>query len=76
MKAYVVKRWVHPSELTLSTDVPEPKPLANEVIVEVYSAALNFFDVRQPALTLVITTSYLWMHIMVADTSGAREVSD
>ena len=45
MRAFVVKELAHPSKISLSHDVPEPTPGPEEVIVEVYSAALNFFDV-------------------------------
>jgi len=31
----------------MKTDVPEPTPGKNDVIIEVYSAALNFFDILQ-----------------------------
>ncbi|KIL00708.1 hypothetical protein PAXRUDRAFT_644899 [Paxillus rubicundulus Ve08.2h10] len=47
MRAYVVKEWTHPSKLTLVHDAPEPVPGAEEVIVDIYSAALNFFDILQ-----------------------------
>jgi NADPH2:quinone reductase len=45
MKAYVVHNHVHPSKLPLTNNAPEPKPAEGEVLVEIYSAALNFFDV-------------------------------
>jgi NADPH:quinone reductase len=45
MRAYVVKSHVHPSKLPLTNNAPEPKPGKEEVLVEIYSAALNFFDV-------------------------------
>jgi NADPH:quinone reductase-like Zn-dependent oxidoreductase len=45
MRAYVVKEWTHPSKLTLVHDAPEPVPEIEEVVVDIYSAALNFFDV-------------------------------
>lgn len=47
MRAYVVNECVHPSELGLVPDAPEPTPKPDEVIVDVYSAALNFFDVSK-----------------------------
>ena len=46
MRAFVVSEYAHPSKITVRQDAPEPKPAKNQVIVEVYSAALNFFDVR------------------------------
>ncbi|KAI6033094.1 hypothetical protein F5J12DRAFT_798686 [Pisolithus orientalis] len=47
MRAYVVNRNVHPSELALVSGAPVPTPKADEIIVDVYSAALNFFDILQ-----------------------------
>ncbi|KAH7909327.1 hypothetical protein BJ138DRAFT_1155526 [Hygrophoropsis aurantiaca] len=47
MRAYVINEWTHPSKLTLRSDAPEPKPGPDEVVVEIYSAALNFFDLLQ-----------------------------
>ncbi|KIJ18751.1 hypothetical protein PAXINDRAFT_161556 [Paxillus involutus ATCC 200175] len=47
MRAYVVKEWTHPSKLTLVHDAPEPVPEIEEVVVDIYSAALNFFDILQ-----------------------------
>jgi NADPH2:quinone reductase len=46
MKGFVVKDLAHPSKIPLATDVPEPKAGKDQVIVDVYSAGLNFFDVR------------------------------
>lgn len=46
MRAFVVKENCHPSKIDLSSDVPEPKLAADEVLIDVYSAGLNFFDVR------------------------------
>lgn len=48
MRGFVVKELAHPSKISLSYDVPEPTPGPEEVIVDVYSAALNFFDVSRP----------------------------
>lgn len=45
MKAFVVKEYAHPSKIPLSNDFPEPKPGPGQVLVDVYSAGLNFFDV-------------------------------
>ncbi|KAG1848603.1 hypothetical protein C8R48DRAFT_729864 [Suillus tomentosus] len=47
MRAYVVNKWVHPSELKLVDNAPEPKAAGDEIIVDVYSSALNFFDILQ-----------------------------
>ena len=45
MKAFVVKEYAHPSNIPLAYDAPEPKAGPTDVIVDVYSAGLNFFDV-------------------------------
>jgi NADPH2:quinone reductase len=46
MRGYVINHYAHPKDLALSLDVPEPIPGSGEVLVDVYSAALNFFDVN------------------------------
>jgi NADPH2:quinone reductase len=46
MRGYVINHYAHPKDLTLSLDAPEPTPGPGEVLVDVYSAALNFFDVN------------------------------
>lgn len=46
MRGFVVKELTHPSNITVSTEAPEPTPAPDQVIVDVYSAGLNFFDVR------------------------------
>jgi NADPH:quinone reductase len=54
MRAYVVNEWVHPSQLKLVNNAPEPKVTASdEILVDVYSSALNFFDVRYHCLQLI-----------------------
>lgn len=35
----------HPSNISLSKDAPEPRLADDQVMVDVYSAGLNFFDV-------------------------------
>ena len=47
MKAFVVQKYAHPSQIPLTVEAPEPKAYAakNEVLVDVYSAGMNFFDV-------------------------------
>lgn len=46
MRAYVVNEWKHPSQLALVHNAPEPAIGPEDVLVDVYSATLNFFDVR------------------------------
>jgi NADPH:quinone reductase-like Zn-dependent oxidoreductase len=45
MRAFVVRELAHPSGITLSSNVPEPTAGKNQVLIDVYSAGLNFFDV-------------------------------
>lgn len=45
MRAFIVKDLAHPSKISLSTDVPEPTVGPEQVLVDVYSAGLNFFEV-------------------------------
>ncbi|CAL1707506.1 unnamed protein product [Somion occarium] len=47
MRAFVVKELVHPSKISVTNDAPEPIPGPGEVLVDIYSAALNFFDILQ-----------------------------
>ncbi len=44
MRAFVVRELQHPSKISLE-NAPEPKPGPNYVLVDVYAAGLNFFDV-------------------------------
>jgi NADPH2:quinone reductase len=51
MKAFVIDHYDHPSKQALSKNAPEPNASnlkKDEVLVDVYSAALNFFDVCTP----------------------------
>ena len=50
MRAYVVPKYTHPDDLQLAADVPEPIAGPGEVIIDVYSAGLNYYDV---SITLV-----------------------
>ena len=45
MRAFVVKELTHPSNISLSTEIPEPTAGPGQVLVDVYSAGLNFFEV-------------------------------
>ncbi|KAG2078983.1 NAD(P)-binding protein [Suillus decipiens] len=47
MRAYVVNKWDHPSQLKLVDDAPEPQAAGDEIVVDVYSSALNYFDILQ-----------------------------
>jgi NADPH2:quinone reductase len=57
MKAFVIDHYAHPSKHVIAQDVPEPAPAglkSAEVLVDVYSAGLNFFDVCPTFLSAVL----------------------
>jgi len=45
MRAFVINQLNHPSKIELTKNAPEPKVVPDQVLVDVYSAGLNFFDV-------------------------------
>ncbi|KAI0058587.1 alcohol dehydrogenase [Artomyces pyxidatus] len=47
MKAFVVKEYAHPSKIPVTLDHPEPTVGPDTVLIDVYSAGLNFFDILQ-----------------------------
>ena len=47
MRALVIHDYAHPSKISLSVNTPAPIPKDDEVMVDIYSAGLNFFDVGQ-----------------------------
>ncbi|KAI3618917.1 alcohol zinc-containing [Moniliophthora roreri] len=47
MRAFVVSKLDRYSNIPLSYDAPEPQVGPNQVLVEIYSAALNFFETLQ-----------------------------
>lgn len=53
MRAFVISKYAHPKDLQLTLDAPEPIPGLDEVLVDVYSAGLNFFDVSGTLLAFL-----------------------
>lgn len=51
MRAFVVSEYAHPSKIQLTHNAPEPvsKPGSDDILIDIHSAGLNFFDVRVPA---------------------------
>lgn len=47
MRGYIVKELAHPSKIPISNDLPVPTATGKQVLVDVYSAGLNFFDILQ-----------------------------
>ena len=45
MRAFVVTDYAHPSNIPITQNAPEPTAKPGEVLVDVYSAGLNYFDV-------------------------------
>ena len=48
MRAFVVSEYAHPSKIQLTHNAPEPvwKPGSDDILIDIHSAGLNFFDVR------------------------------
>ncbi|KAF8062468.1 alcohol dehydrogenase [Lyophyllum atratum] len=57
MRVFVVSELKHHSQMRVLTDVPEPQAKPGQVLVDLYSAGLNFFDV-QPPLPFVLGTEF------------------
>lgn len=49
MKALVITEYAHPSKIQLTRDAPEPVPTpgSDELLIDVHSTGLNFFDILQ-----------------------------
>lgn len=61
MRAFAVKELAHPSKIVVSNDFPEPEAGPNDVIVDVYSAGLNYFDVRSRVSSLCCKLMFILM---------------
>ena len=48
MRAFVVSEYAHPSKIMLTYNAPEPvwKPGSLDILIDIHSVGLNFFDVR------------------------------
>jgi len=66
MRAFVVKELSHPSKISVTRGVPEPTLGPRQILVDVYSAGLNFFDIlkaqgkyqHKPPLPFVLGTEF------------------
>ncbi|RDB16964.1 Quinone oxidoreductase-like protein 2 [Hypsizygus marmoreus] len=66
MRAFVVSEHNHHSKIPVSSNVSEPKAAEGQVLVDVYSAGLNFFDILQtqgkyqikPPLPFILGTEF------------------
>lgn len=45
MRAFLINQLNHPSKIELTKDAPEPRLVSDQVLVDVYAAGLNFYDV-------------------------------
>jgi NADPH2:quinone reductase len=52
MKAFVVHELAHPSKIKLTEEWPTPVLGENQIMVDVYSAGINFFDVSEVKIFL------------------------
>ena len=68
MRAFVIEKYAHPSDISLKTDAPEPKLGADDVLIDIYSAGLNLFDVSTVLNYPEETTSCIIV------TSSARQI--
>jgi len=71
MRAFEVRENAHPSKITLSLNAPIPIPGPDEVLVDVYSAGLNFFDVR---CSLAVINLYVSYHTQILQAQGKYQV--
>lgn len=46
MRGFMISEYAHPKDISLTLNAPEPRPEPGEVLIDVYSAGLNFFDVN------------------------------
>ncbi|KAJ3724513.1 hypothetical protein C8R42DRAFT_662051 [Lentinula raphanica] len=66
MRAFQITQLVHHSQIQLSNNVPEPIPKEGEILIDVHSGGLNFFDILQtqgkyqikPPLPFVLGTEF------------------
>jgi len=71
MRAFVVRELKHPSKISLQEDVPVPNPGPKQVLVDVFSTGLNFFDVCGS------TDSGQWTGLTtLLDLAGPRKISE
>jgi NADPH2:quinone reductase len=52
MRAFVVHELTHPSKVVLDRNCAEPTAGPQEILVDIFSAGLNFLDVRFNTLML------------------------
>lgn len=78
MRAFVIKQLGHPSKVELTTDAPDLKPVPGRLLVDVYSAGLNFYDVSMHVYSDHIITfrSQLWTSFRFIDLAGSGETPE
>ena len=77
MRAFVVTDYAHPSKIPVTQNAPEPKAGPGQVLVDIYSAGLNYFDVRMRRhvfLLASLASSVLTMHLHLTDSAIPGQV--
>ena len=80
MRAFVITQLNHPSKIQLTKDAPKPETVPDRILVDVYSAGLNFYDVSMgfdclgPPISL--STNLLPTRFRSLDFAGAGETSE
>jgi NADPH2:quinone reductase len=75
MRAFVIDHYAHPSAQKLTENAPGPdsaKLGKDEVLVDVYSAALNFFDVCVTMFSDMKSNE----PNLILDSSSARQIPE
>jgi len=73
MRAFVVKELNHPSKIELTKDAPEPKPAPDQVLVDVYSAGLNFYDVSTCLCPTSLSTNLRRFFFQILQAQGKHQ---
>jgi hypothetical protein len=63
MKAFVISEYAHHSKIPLTLDAPDPilEKDSDSLLIDVYSAGLNFFDV---CASVSPKSPSLWLHYL------------
>lgn len=75
MRAFVINKYAHPSKIPVEQAAPEPQPGPGQVLIDVYSAGLNFFDVGVLAL-LPPQHTLILISALPIDITSTRQIPD
>ena len=75
MKALVISEYAHPSKIPLTRDAPVPVPTlgSDELLINVHSAGLNFFDVSPTPAPLSFCFYDVSSHMKILQAQGKYE---